>query len=267
MKKDLAKITLSKALGLEGKGMVSLVGAGGKTSLLYALARELASEGKRILITTTTHMLVPPATEVSATVLSPDPEEALEELQGFPLAWNPIFVASHRSKEQDKVVGFSSEGIEKLWDAGLADWILVEADGAARRPLKAPAAHEPVVPAGSRWVVGLVGLDGVGKPLEEAWVFRWEIYGRLCGLRRGEEVSPKSVAEVALHVDGIFKGVPPKASKILWLNKADLPGAQFAAYEIIAIIAEKGWGVLTQVVIGSATSPEPVMACFAPSRE
>lgn len=266
MKKDSARFTLARALGLGEKGMVSLVGAGGKTSLIYALARELAMAGRKVLVTTTTHMLAPLAQEASATILSPDPDELLEELRGLSLRWSPIFAASHRDGEEGKMVGFSPEDVERIWGGGLLDWVLVEADGAARRPLKAPASHEPVVPQSSLWVVGLVGLDAVGKPLDEQWVFRCEIYARLSGLAMGEEVSPESVARTALHPEGLFRGTPRGASKILWLNKADLPEAEAAAHRILFSVTEKGWGDIDRAVIGSALSREPVVGCFGPSR-
>ncbi len=264
MRRDLDGTSLCRVLGLGEKGMASLVGAGGKTTLLYALARELAGEGKRVLVTTTTHMMAPLPQEVSAFILSPDPEEVIAELRGFPTGWTPIFAASHKQDLEGKMVGFSAQGVQRFWEEGFLDWVLVEADGAARRPLKAPAPHEPVVPPGSLWVVGLVGLDAVGKPLEEAWVFRWEIYGCLLGLDRGEEVTPDSVARLALHPEGLFKGAPPKAERILWLNKADMPGAESAGHRIISCIEDMGWGGLDRAVIGSALSRESFMACFRP---
>jgi len=266
MTEDSARFSLARALGLGEKGMVSLVGAGGKTSLIYALGRELAMVGRKVLVTTTTHMLAPLPQEASATILSPDPDEILEELRGLSREWSPIFVASHRDGKEGKMVGFSPEGVERIWEGGFLDWVLVEADGAARRPLKAPASHEPVVPKSSLWVVGLVGLDAVGKPLDKEWVFRWEIYGRLLGLARGEEVTPESVARIALHPEGLFRGTPQGASKIFWLNKADLPGAQAAAHRILYFVAEKGWGDIARAVIGSTLSKEPVLGCYGPSR-
>lgn len=266
MNQDSGRFTLARALGLGEKGMVSLVGAGGKTSLIYALARELAMEGKKVLVTTTTHMLAPLAQEASAVILSPDTDEILEELRGLSLRWSPIFAASHRDGKEGKMVGFSPEDVDRIWGRGFLDWVLVEADGAARRPLKAPASHEPVVPYSSLWVVGLVGLDAIGKPLDEEWVFRWQIYGRLSGLARGEEVSPESVARMALHPEGLFKGTPQGASKILWLNKADLPDVEAGAHRILFCVAQKGWGDIARAVIGSALSREPVMGCYGPSR-
>jgi probable selenium-dependent hydroxylase accessory protein YqeC len=260
----VAQGCICRALGLGDRGMVSLVGAGGKTSLLYRLARELTMDGRRVLVTTTTHMMRPQPEEAVTTLLSPDPGEILEELRGLPASLGPALAASHQEVQGEKLVGFSPEGVESIWRPGLLDWILVEADGASRRPLKAPASHEPVVPVSSGWVVGLVGLDAVGKPLDEPWVFRWEIFGRLSGLTRGQEVTPESVARLALHPEGLFRGAPEGALRVLWLNKADMPGAVSAARRIVSFIASEGWGNIGRAVVGSTRGPEPAMACFGP---
>lgn len=262
MKKDSSKALFSVALGLGERGMLSLVGAGGKTSLIYVLARELANKGKKVLVTTTTHMLLPLREQAQAKILSPNPEKVLEELRSLSREMSPIFAASHQEGKEGKVAGFSQEGVERLWQEGFLDWVLVEADGAASRPLKAPASHEPVVPPSSSWVVGVVGLDAIGKPLEEAWVFRWEIYGSLVGLARGEEVTPESVATLALHPEGLFRGAPPRATKILWLNKLDLPGAHPGACRILSSIEQKGWGGIDRVIMGSVLGMGRVGSLF-----
>ena len=48
------------------------------------------------------------------------------------------------------------------------DYILVEADGAARRPLKAHAPHEPVIPTEANQTICVVGASGFGRPIAAA---------------------------------------------------------------------------------------------------
>ena len=45
---------LKRALGMERGEVVSLVGAGGKTTTMFRLADELASDGWKVITTTTT---------------------------------------------------------------------------------------------------------------------------------------------------------------------------------------------------------------------
>lgn len=109
-------------------------------------------------------------------------------------------------------------------DAAAAAWdlVLCEADGARRLALKAPAEHEPVIPALSPIVVALMGLDAIGRPLREAEVCRSELVARICGGPLGRTVEAADLRALALHPDGAFKGCPRDARRFLILNKAEL---------------------------------------------
>ena len=98
--------------------------------------------------------------------------------------------------------------------------MLVEADGAKRLPLKAPAEHEPVIPNETRLVIAVAGLDGVGKTIHES-VFRSERYAALCCKLEEDIVTPREIALVLAHEEGQRKGVPPGARFAVLLNKAD----------------------------------------------
>ena len=130
--------------------MVALVGAGGKTSTLYALARQAADSGRTVVVTTTTHILRHPGLPL---VEEPTPERlraALEE-HGV-VTVGTVF-------RGDKLSGAGTP--EELRRA--ADVVLVEADGAKRLPLKAPAEYEPVIPPCADAVAAVAGKDAVGQ--------------------------------------------------------------------------------------------------------
>lgn len=124
-----------------------------------------------------------------------------------------VTAAAGRIPEGDKLAGFPPESVDAFRAAGLFHWILVEAGGAARRPFKAPAAHEPVIPACSDWVIAVAGMAVVGRPLYARWVFRPERFGALAGIAAGEAVTPEAVAAVLLHPDSSMKGCPPEAAR------------------------------------------------------
>jgi hypothetical protein len=69
---------------------------------------------------------------------------------------------------QSKFIGYAPDQINATRNSGLFRWILVEADGA----------REPVTPASSGWVIAMVGLDAIGKPLDDLHVFRAQDYAR-----------------------------------------------------------------------------------------
>ena len=112
--------------------MVALVGAGGKTSTLYALARQAADSGRTVVVTTTTHILRHPGLPL---VEEPTPERLRAALEGHGVVTvGTVF-------RGDKLSGAGTP--EELRRA--ADVVLVEADGAKRLPLKAPAEYEHVL--------------------------------------------------------------------------------------------------------------------------
>lgn len=90
-----------------------------------------------------------------------------------------------------------SGGKTSLLDA-LADYVLVETDGAARHPLKAHADYEPVTPAEADRVVQVVGASGFGLPVAQA-VHRPEVFCKLAGCDAADVVTPALVARAIAH--------------------------------------------------------------------
>ena len=143
--------TIADALQLEipEHAVICITGAGGKTSLLFAWARELAATGKKVAVTTTTHMFRPgPIADENITyAFEDDPEHA------------------------GKVMSPSEEAIRQLRET--ADVVLIEADGSKRMPLKWPAEWEPVIPEYTDITVCVAGLSALGKPAPDV-VFRYD---------------------------------------------------------------------------------------------
>ena len=132
---------------------VAFTGGGGKTSLILGLAEIFSGQGKRVIVTTTTHMAW-------------EPERPFAEAEDIPGACRLIeqygyVIAAHHKAGQPKISGPEKEILEKL--PGFCDLLLVEADGSRRRPLKVPAVHEPVIPSFADMVVGVIGFDCIGK--------------------------------------------------------------------------------------------------------
>ncbi len=213
--------TLIEALQLENGGVVSLVGAGGKTSLMFRLAAELAEAGRRVITTTTTKILYPTAAQSRRVLVEADPHRLLERAVSAIEKHRHLTLAQPRpAAHPGKLTGLSPQLIDELWALGRCDCILVEADGAAGRPLKAPADYEPVICASTTCVVGVVGVRVLGRPATEEWVFRLEHFCRVTGLSAGDPVDPRAVARVLLSPEGIFKGAPHGARRAVFLNLA-----------------------------------------------
>jgi molybdenum cofactor cytidylyltransferase len=95
-------------------------------------------------------------------------------------------------------------------------------------PIKAPAQHEPVIPAWVNHVVVVAGLSALGKPLSPEWVHRPELFAQVSGLTIGEKVTRESLAKVLGSPAGGLKGIQGHARKILLLNQAYSPDEQAA---------------------------------------
>ncbi len=252
---------LGRALGLEQGAVVSLVGAGGKTSLMFRLARELALSGAPVLTTTTTRISEREAAQYSPALVNGPVRKVLGKAKG--LIHRHTHITAVRENRDGKLAGYTPAEIERLWQSGIFTWIIVEADGAARLPLKVPAAHEPVIPACSHCVVGLVGLTAFAQPFSDQWVFRADAFKKMTGLRSGDRIDARSIATCLCHPDGIFKGAPPGARRVVFLNQADTPERAAAGRSVIADLAEQPLQALIQsVILGQLLFDPPVIEIF-----
>ena len=192
-----------------GRGITAIIGAGGKTTLLVTLAEELSAEGS-VLLCTSTHILRPERYE---TVTEPD-----EALIRAALALHGV-VCAGTPAEHGKL---TAPGLDFSSLTKLADYVLVEADGAHRLPLKAHAPHEPVIPEGAGRVILVAGLDGLGRPIREV-CHRPERFAALAEAAMGDIVTPEMVSRV-IAAEGFGDAV--------YLNKAESPDALAAAAEL-----------------------------------
>jgi probable selenium-dependent hydroxylase accessory protein YqeC len=141
--------------------------------------------------------------------------------------------------------------LDGLFGEPTVEYQLVEADGAAGLPVKAPAAHEPVIPASTTMVVAMMGLDAMGRDLVPGEVFRPVAVQEVTGLKAGETLNSSSLAGIFLHPNGLFKGTPDSAKRIAFLNKVDLLGNEGRALDLAARILSGAERRISRVVIGS----------------
>ena len=170
-------------------GLTAIIGGGGKTTLLYALAREL-SKMARVIVCTTTHIFPPAHLPCLETDSAEAVRAALEKT-------NCVCVGT---RGEDGKLSAPKLSFETLLP--LADYIFVEADGSKHRPLKAHAAHEPVLPKEADQTILVLGVTGLGKPIREA-AHRPELYAQKLGVTEDEIASPALAARLleleALH--------------------------------------------------------------------
>lgn len=254
--------TMEEILSLESAGVLSLVGGGGKTSLMFHLARRLSRAGKRVLTTTTTKIFVPTPEQSATVLIDAAPAAILSRAASALRETSHITAAASLMDDAGKLKGFEPEAIGALAESGLFDWILVEADGSARRPLKAPAGHEPAVPPATDILVAVAGLDVLGAPLTEEVVFRSELAGRAMGLSKGEIVTEPALAALLAHPLGAFKGAPPQARRFIFLNKGDDPRRRDGGARVAAQLRTACPDVAEALIVGQALEDIRIHAVY-----
>ncbi len=207
-------LSLVQAMRLSPAQCVAFVGAGGKTRAMFQLARQL---GGSVVVTTTTHLGSWQISQADQHVTA----ETTQDLQD--LKPEGVTVITGRIGDENRVDGINPAVLSWLRARCryLSIPLLVEADGARQKPLKAPAAHEPAIPEGTDIAVVTAGLSALGRPLASDSVHRPEIFANLSGLRLGESLTAEAIIRVLLDPQGGLKGIPVGARRVALLTQAD----------------------------------------------
>lgn len=212
------------SISLSNKEIVAFVGGGGKSSVIEKLSNELNEHKKKVIITTTTHIYNPEKHVVL--------EENLAKIQYELDKYNVVTVGI--PCDNQKLKGVSDFFLAKLSD--ICDVLLIEADGSKHMPIKAPAIHEPVIPPNATLIVGVVGLDCLGKPICEI-SHRPEILANVLNKKMDDVLLPTDVANILEHVNGQKKNVTGRYEIIL--NKADNQRLIDEAFTVASFLSTK----------------------------
>ena len=256
-------IFLREALGLRAKEVISLVGAGGKTTLMFRLGEELFLSGKRVVTTTTTKILEPKPEETNFLFVDPDEKKVEDFVREHIDRYRHLTIAKERL-ESRKLKGVTADFVNELSSFDKINAIIVEADGAAGRPVKAPREWEPVIPTTTTLVVAILGVDGVERELSAENAFHPEGVSKLTGIPIGGKLTDEAMALLVVHPEGLLKGAPPSARAVAFLNKVDIPKGLVNAKGIAKKIIEKEHPQIERVVLGQLRNEPPVAEVMFP---
>jgi len=246
-------MTIGEALNIKHKEIVSLIGAGGKTTIMFSLGKELVHHRGKV-ITTTTTKIYPPKPEESSFLIVGSEEEILEQLQIRP---EKDMTIAMEKLDDGKLRGISAEFVSVLSHIEGIDYIIVEADGSQGRPLKAPAPYEPVIPLCSTLVVPVIGAEVIDSSLDEKNVFRWQIFSRLTGLCYGDRLDIRSIASSIFHEQGLLRDCPKNARIVPFINK--VYGQIEKAKELAREMLRLARGRVDYVICGRAKEKNPIV--------
>ena len=212
------------ALGLGDHELVSLVGGGGKTTVLFALGTQLAGT---VVLTTTTKMGVDRLGGHDP-LPAPSDEALLDELadRRVLLVWRDVV--------EHKALGVEPQRCDRWF--GLADHVVVEADGSRRMPFKAPLAYEPVVPSRTTTLVVCVGAAALDAVISQQCQ-RPERVAAVAGCSPLDRLTPPRLASVLLSDQGSRKGCPPSARFAVIINRVESTQLSFVD-ELVSLIGD-----------------------------
>ena len=249
---------LRAALSVGSREIASFVGAGGKTTLMFRLAQEFVEAGCSVISTTTTKIFVPTKEQTPCLVVEEDPAKLMELVERGLHAHGHVTVAARRFSG-GKIGGIDPELVGRMIDELPVDYVLVEADGAKKLPLKAPGDHEPVLPSRTSLLIPVVGVDAVGRSLNDDSVFRPERVVELTGTEVGDPITPQMVACVITHPRGLIKNVPATSRIVPLLNKVETPEGLVAGRAVAQEVLEQANRRLERVVLGRLFFCHPVL--------
>ena len=234
--------------------VVTVIGSGGKTSLIWHLAANL-SPARRILVTPTTRMLVPPPEEKRYDrYFDGITNHITDSITGDPIPG--ITLAGRFRRSIGKLESLPLSALAKLISS--YDLVLLEGDGSRGLPLKAWSVDEPVVPPFTTLTVGVLPLWPLGKPVSEDLIHRLPLFLSLTGAAAGETLKPEHITAVITGdagkgkksvLDGIFARA--QGMKLLFFNQVEDDGALRQAREIAGLMPPAFRGGLSGIIAGS----------------
>ena len=259
---------LTAALQLRSCELIAFVGAGGKTTAAWLLLRQIVASGERAVFATTTHIFEPQKAPLLLDT-NPDPADLVRRLIEVPA----LVLAAKRGETDNsgraasspyparstKLVGLTPQTLTELARRLPGVTWIVEADGARGRQLKAPAEHEPAIPAGTDRVVIVAGLGALNKPLNESTVHRPELAAKLLSLPVGTMITATMLARLLDNPAGGLKNIPPHAAPVVLLVQRGTsahPQAEKIANRLLL------GGHIHRVVLANLRAPVPVLGVW-----
>jgi probable selenium-dependent hydroxylase accessory protein YqeC len=233
-------VELIEALGAK-RGIVCVVGAGGKKTTMYALSE--AHPG-RVLLSSTSHMYPYERDRVDHLVTLESADSTLPELGGY-----RVVAIAGATETPKRVGGLPASVIRDIYRDGGFDLCIIKADGARARWIKSPGDHEPAIPPFADTVIPIVSAQVIGKPLDDDIAHRPERLTQLIDIEMGEIITSRHIADLLSHTGGSLKGVG-EADVVPLINMVDDEEIQAVARDA-AIAALNQTDRISRIVLAS----------------
>jgi probable selenium-dependent hydroxylase accessory protein YqeC len=231
---------ISKFPFLNEKGhIISLVGAGGKTTLMFLMAKYCTDNGMKVLVSTTTHIMKPT-----------DGSYVYNDIDKTRTLWNNgNYVTVGLDAPNGKISMLPQTKLDEFISE--ADITFLEADGSKHMPIKVPAENEPVIIEKSDIVIAVCGMTCLGKPLKEV-CFRLNQAEVFLGKSPTENIEIYDIAKILTSENGSRKNVGDRDYYMV-LNQCDNETIIQEAEKIIAEVKNKGF---KNIIINRLSNPK-----------
>ena len=234
---------LKDIIGIESGNVVSIVGAGGKTTLMYYLGKELKENGK-VLMSTTTKILPPKKDEADFLAIGKEEYSNIKNKQDL-----GSYVYSYGKNNEGKLLGIKEEEISLIKED--FNYIILEADGSKCKPLKGWSDTEPVIYNDTDITIGVLNIKVLEKEITDDLVHRLEEFKKLITGIEEDTITNKHLIRIIFNEKGLFKN--SKGKRILFINKVEDSSDKELLKSLIKDIEEENnrCRLLDKVIYGS----------------
>jgi molybdenum cofactor cytidylyltransferase len=252
--------SLAEAINVKHKDVIAFAGAGGKTGLMIALASELFKNDTKVAITTTTKIGTTERPYNSELIVETNSEKMISKVNEVILLGKIPVLASSIDESNNRLHGISSNSVNAI--AREVDYLLIEADGARRKPFKIPMSHEPVVPECVTKLCIVVGLDALGQQIDNVNFYNVEGMIKL-GAVSGENLTIELIRKLMCHPEGYLRFKTQNREIYLLLNKIDLLPEPEDPNELAQVLYNNS----IDKIIFTSTTTQPIVKHIATNKD
>ena len=200
---------------IKDKDIITIIGAGGKTSLMYSASSLLRNKYK-VLVTTTTHIYIPDKNTYDEIIMISDYtnkyyQSILENNK------NGVYVVGNYIVNNCKIKGLTFEMLDEIIHH--FDIVIIEGDGSKEKSLKGWNDLEPVIYPKTSKVIGVLDITSIGLDINEENIHRVDRFLDIINDYSANKVTIEHLEKIVLNENGLFK--INKGENILFINKVE----------------------------------------------
>ena len=188
---------VSKIFEGSHRKVVCLVGAGGKKTTMYALAQSLTGT---VALSSTTHMYHYDSKYVDRLICIKNQDYLAVEKE-----ISKVHAFFGEKIQKERVSGLTEKALRNIWNSGNYDTMIIKADGARARLIKAPGPGEPLIPSFADYVIPIFSIKVMGRKLDSSIAHRIDQLSQVMNIEPGEVIQEKHVLSLMTSEGGFLK--------------------------------------------------------------